>query len=139
MTDRDPRPLAARPTGELRELADELLARHFDALEAGDRVEARRFDQLVSLVVAEIQRRYEPEPLRLVDAAALHCPRCCEEVWDGPRGHKLAKCWSCGLAFDTMGDDPAPRGGSRTDGPMLRGEGFYLSSESRAWSARGDQ
>lgn len=43
----------------------------------------------------------EPKPLR--------CPECGEEVWDGPRGHKLAKCWNTDghesgdtLAFDTM-------------------------------------
>ena len=41
----------------------------------------------------------------------LICPACGEEVWDGPVGHKLAKCWnyhpSTGgtLAFDTMEDE----------------------------------
>lgn len=42
----------------------------------------------------------------------LECPECGEAVWDGPRGHKLAKCWNVEghanggtLAFDTMGDD----------------------------------
>lgn len=42
----------------------------------------------------------------------LTCPECGEEVWDGPRGHKLARCWNTEghasggtLAFDTMGDD----------------------------------
>ena len=32
----------------------------------------------------------------------LYCPCCREPVWDGPYGHKLAKCWGCGIAFDTM-------------------------------------
>jgi predicted RNA-binding Zn-ribbon protein involved in translation (DUF1610 family) len=43
---------------------------------------------------------------------ALHCPECGEEVWDLPRGHKLAKCWNSEghadggtLAFDTMDDE----------------------------------
>lgn len=35
----------------------------------------------------------------------IKCPRCSEPVWDMPHGHKLAKCWGCGLAFDTMDDD----------------------------------
>lgn len=42
---------------------------------------------------------------------ALTCPECGEEIWDGPVGSKLAKCWnseghSSGrpLAFDTMSD-----------------------------------
>lgn len=40
---------------------------------------------------------------------ALRCPECGEEVWDGPQGSKLAKCWNAEghadgrtLAFDTM-------------------------------------
>ncbi len=35
----------------------------------------------------------------------LRCPECNSEVWDMPHGHKLAKCWECGIAFDTMTDD----------------------------------
>jgi hypothetical protein len=42
----------------------------------------------------------------------LTCPECGEPVWDGPEGHKLAKCWNTEghedggtLAFDTMSDD----------------------------------
>lgn len=35
----------------------------------------------------------------------LTCPNCGKEVWDGPHGYKLAKCWGCGTAFDTMGDE----------------------------------
>ena len=42
----------------------------------------------------------------------LTCPECGEEVWDGPKGSKLAKCWnseghSSGLtlAFDTMEEE----------------------------------
>jgi len=42
----------------------------------------------------------------------LVCPECGAEVWDGPKGHKLAKCWNASehasgapLAFDTMSDD----------------------------------
>jgi len=45
-------------------------------------------------------------------ARKLTCPECGERVWDGPSGHKLAKCWNTEghadggtLAFDTMGDD----------------------------------
>ena len=37
----------------------------------------------------------------------LQCPMCGEDVWDGPHGHKLAKCWNSDghvhgapLAFD---------------------------------------
>ena len=44
--------------------------------------------------------------------ASLNCPECKEEIWDLPRGHKLAKCWNAEghqsgapFAFDTMGDD----------------------------------
>ena len=43
--------------------------------------------------------------------AELKCPECGEEVWDGPEGYKLAKCWNSEghasggtLAFDTMTD-----------------------------------
>ena len=39
----------------------------------------------------------------------LCCPECGETVWDGPSGHKLAKCWNTEghasggtLAFDTL-------------------------------------
>ena len=41
----------------------------------------------------------------------IECPNCGEEVWDGPHGHKLAKCWNYHpetggtVAFDTMQDD----------------------------------
>jgi hypothetical protein len=42
----------------------------------------------------------------------LTCPECGEEIWDGPHGSKLAKCWNADghegggtLAFDTMRDD----------------------------------
>ena len=45
-------------------------------------------------------------------ASALTCPECGEAVWDGPLGHKLAKCWNAEghesgapLAFDTMSDE----------------------------------
>jgi len=45
----------------------------------------------------------------------LRCPECGEAVWDGPEGHKLAKCWNSEghpsgmpLAFDTMDDDGEP-------------------------------
>jgi hypothetical protein len=41
-----------------------------------------------------------------------HCPECGEPVWDGPYGHKLAKCWNseghesgAPLVFDTMEDE----------------------------------
>lgn len=48
--------------------------------------------------------------------SGLTCPECGEPVWDGPRGHKLAKCWNAEghadggtLAFDTMpGSDSFP-------------------------------
>jgi hypothetical protein len=33
------------------------------------------------------------------------CPKCCQPVWDLPFGSKLAKCWGCGTAFETMTDD----------------------------------
>ena len=36
---------------------------------------------------------------------ALVCPQCGEPIWDMPYASKLAKCWGCGLAFDTMSDD----------------------------------
>lgn len=46
------------------------------------------------------------------ERAVLACPECGEDVWDGPVGHKLAKCWNTQghesggtLAFDTMTDD----------------------------------
>lgn len=35
----------------------------------------------------------------------LKCPHCGKEIWDLPFGSKLAKCWGCGLAFDTMDDE----------------------------------
>lgn len=37
----------------------------------------------------------------------LTCPKCGEDVWDGPKGYKLAKCWAegCMTAFDTMEED----------------------------------
>jgi hypothetical protein len=41
----------------------------------------------------------------------LTCPECGQEIWDGPFGSKLAKCWNTEghadggtLAFDTMDD-----------------------------------
>lgn len=40
--------------------------------------------------------------LVLRDLGAPVCPKCGKLVWDGPFGHKLAKCWGCGTAFDTM-------------------------------------
>ena len=30
----------------------------------------------------------------------IYCPDCKEEIWDKAFGHKLHKCWNCGLAFD---------------------------------------
>ena len=49
----------------------------------------------------------------------LTCPECGSEVWDGPEGSKLAKCWNTDghasggtLAFDTMpGSDSFPEEG----------------------------
>ncbi len=45
-------------------------------------------------------------------AADLRCPECGETIWDGPYGHKLAKCWNgeqhnsgMPLAFDTMDEE----------------------------------
>jgi hypothetical protein len=42
----------------------------------------------------------------------LRCPECDADVWDGPEGSKLAKCWNAEghadggtLAFDAMEDD----------------------------------
>ncbi len=42
----------------------------------------------------------------------LICPACGEPVWDGPMGHKLAKCWNSEghtngltLAFDTFSNE----------------------------------
>lgn len=50
--------------------------------------------------------------LKAEGKASLNCPECKEEIWDLPRGHKLAKCWNAEghqsgapFAFDTMGDD----------------------------------
>lgn len=31
----------------------------------------------------------------------LLCPKCGGHVWDVAKGHKLNKCWNCGLAFDS--------------------------------------
>jgi hypothetical protein len=46
---------------------------------------------------------------------SLTCPECGEDVWDGPSGSKLAKCWNgaghmsgAPLAFDTMDDEDEP-------------------------------
>ena len=63
------------------------------------------------------QSRYARTPIGTYRAdtgwvpyAPLACPDCGAEIWDGPHGSKLAKCWnyheSTGgtLAFDTMGD-----------------------------------
>lgn len=33
------------------------------------------------------------------------CPKCGEPVWDVAFGHKLNKCWGCGIAFDLYADD----------------------------------
>jgi hypothetical protein len=48
---------------------------------------------------------------RVEPDAPLTCPECGEPVWDGPKGHKLAKCWNTEghadggtLAFDTVAD-----------------------------------
>lgn len=35
----------------------------------------------------------------------LLCPKCGKEIWDLPYGYKLAKCWNCMLAFDTMKEE----------------------------------
>ena len=50
--------------------------------------------------------------LALIEASSLRCPECGADVWDGPAGSKLAKCWNVSghasggtLAFDTMADD----------------------------------
>lgn len=32
------------------------------------------------------------------------CPKCKSEIWDVAKGHKLNKCWSCGLSFDSVGN-----------------------------------
>ena len=69
--------------------------------------------------LAELQGLAEhigPSDVELLEAAGvpehadtLTCPECGEEVWDGPHGSKLAKCWNTDghesggtLAFDTM-------------------------------------
>jgi len=41
----------------------------------------------------------------LIERDALTCPNCGEPIWDRPFGHNLAKCWGCGVAFDTMSDE----------------------------------
>lgn len=48
----------------------------------------------------------------MCETKTLTCPECGEEIWDGPVGSKLAKCWNTEghtdggtLAFDTMDDE----------------------------------
>lgn len=45
---------------------------------------------------------YEAEPVE--PTWVWVCPGCGSPIWDNPEGHKLAKCWDCNLAFDTMFD-----------------------------------
>lgn len=35
----------------------------------------------------------------------IKCPKCHEPIWDYAFGHKLNKCWECGLAFDGPFED----------------------------------
>lgn len=30
------------------------------------------------------------------------CPRCETVIWDRAHGHKLHKCWDCGIAYDEV-------------------------------------
>jgi len=60
----------------------------------------------LSVVVYDGARSHD---LGRVIEIVLVCPVCREAVWDGPQGHKLAKCWNSEghpsgmpLAFDTM-------------------------------------
>lgn len=69
-------------------------------------------DELAEAWEEAVAERFESACAEHLRAALpLTCPECGEEVWDGPRGHKLAKCWNseghesgAPLAFDTMPD-----------------------------------
>lgn len=73
-------------------------------------------------------------------ADSLTCPECGEPVWDGPEGHKLAKCWNTSghadggtLAFDTMPDEDYPAEdddyiGDDRDGYAVTHAGRYVGT-----------
>ena len=45
-----------------------------------------------------------------METTVVVCPDCGEPVWDVAHGHKLNKCWGCGLAFDGPWTDDEPEG-----------------------------
>lgn len=37
---------------------------------------------------------------KVAEEHKVTCPDCGSDIWDVAKGHKLNKCWNCGLAFD---------------------------------------
>jgi hypothetical protein len=56
--------------------------------------------------------------------AQLTCPECDSLTIDPPYAHHLARCCSCGVAFDTMADDGDP-----SPGTLCKGDGFHAPRE----------
>lgn len=52
----------------------------------------------------DVERDLGADVLAELRGSGRLCPRCDGSHIAPPEGHRLARCYSCGLAFDTMGD-----------------------------------
>lgn len=83
-------------------------------------IEEKKSKPPVEEVKQEEIEKAEP-PIK--EESSIKCPKCREDIWDYAKGHKLNKCWNCGLAFDS----PEKESAKSTLCPQCDGEGSIPS------------